>query len=196
MGEHIPHITLTVHQAHEFARLRILAPPHVILPVGFDISNRGIPVPPVPTNREFEVEVARRRARLPRRLASLRDYAPNSDRWVRLFRRERREALGMCRRHRREVPAEVHNYAERHNWWSMVPDRTVDSAIATARRLEFERGAQAAGGVVILDDDEEEEEEDEEEEDDDEEEEEEEEAVSGGEDVEDDDEANSGVEYA
>jgi hypothetical protein len=100
---------------------------------------------------------------------------------VRLFRRERREALGMCRRHRREVPAEVRNYAECHNWWSMVPDRTVDSAIATARRLEFERGAQAAGGVVVLDDDEEEEEE---------------EAVSGGEDVEDDDEASCGVEYA
>ena len=115
MGEHIPHITLNVHQAHEFARLRILAPPHAILPEGFDLSFRGIPVPPVPTNREFELEVARRRALLPPGLASLHDYAPNNDRWVRLFRRERWEALGMCRRHRREVYAEMRNSAGRHH---------------------------------------------------------------------------------
>ena len=82
----------------------------------------------------------------------------------------------MCRRPRREVPAEVHNSVGRHHWWSTVSVRTVDRAIATARRLKFERGAQAVGGIVVLYDDEEEEEE---------------EAVSGGEYVEDDDEASS-----
>jgi hypothetical protein len=65
-------MSLSAREARDFARLGIVAPPQVVLPTGWDISWRGVPVPPVPRGQELAEQVEGRRLRLPPRVRRLR----------------------------------------------------------------------------------------------------------------------------
>ena len=94
---------LSWFEAIEFAELGILVPPHAALPDGFEVSNEGLVVPPVPTRGDLREKIAERRRRLPDWTRALPKYAARSDYWRMRFAYERRKALGLCNAHLRAV---------------------------------------------------------------------------------------------
>lgn len=104
-----------------------MVPPHAALPDGFEVSNEGLAVPPVPTRGDLREKITERRHWLPDWKRALPKYAARSDYWRRRFAHERRKALGLCNAHLRAVLPHVPN------------------VLAEARHAAFMCDANAAG---------------------------------------------------
>jgi hypothetical protein len=116
--------SLNWHEAREFARYGIIAPPHMILLEGFDINVGGVPITPVPRKRAPTYEISRRGLALPLRKRAKARYSPDNEYWPSLFAKERKGTLGMCNMHRQEIPPQLRNAEERRSFWS-VPGRGI-----------------------------------------------------------------------